>query len=323
MSRPSTQLIWAPFHTAIWYASSPAGAAPDANITAGVYDAYGSMGAGDVDGDGRDDLLLGQNPACDFLSPAPGGGGGCAEVYFGPLAGEIEDGTAGVLLVGESSEPVESDPGELSAVDLTGDGLRDVLLVDPLADSGRYYVVESPLEPLVYLADVAIRFDVDSGPESLPPATLSAGDLDGDGYSDFLAATQDPGGGFGTAWVFRGPLAGELKQSDAWVTAPGINSNTGELSSDVDGDGNADLVLGTSEYNGYRNPDQVRIYYGPRGTVVADAIVRSQEDTTFDLGLIAAPGDVDGDGLADLVAGGMTAAVTGGAWVILGQRTGF
>jgi hypothetical protein len=161
---------------------------------------------------------------------------------------------------------------------------------------------------------------------------VATGDLDGDGYADLLLTAHVSGpSAIGLAWVLPGPFPpGVLDPTMATVTIPDLNSFSTQgtaVIGDMDGNGMQDvaledwddsLPLGASK-------SSVEVYYQPSGTAAPDLVIR---DAQYGPQNIDCPGDVDGDGLADLLLGSREVldskgVVSGGAYLILGVATGF
>ncbi len=283
--------------------------------------------AADVDGDGFDDLLLGAVTHCG-ISALYWAGRGCTVVYSGPFEGDFDDAAVASVIYGEDNLPWTDYPGVSMDADsdLTGDGIVDLAIVDPLiGDRGAVYLVETPLPEVTLLEDAPTKLVLDPAVIDAGAAVTATGDLDGDGHNDLLAATTGFGIWEGTAWVFRGPISGDVTEADAWVTLTGLNTLNATFPGDMDGDGSADLVLGTS----FEDPVSglleysLQIFYAPQGVMAtADGRVRPRDygngaDTPM------AAGDVDGDGLADVVSSWQglldNGLSTGGAVTLLGQ----
>lgn len=123
-------------------------------------------------------------------------------------------------------------------------------------------------------------------------------DLDGDGFSDIVVASsyQD--------WqvdLYTGGEAGPAATADWSVNGSGGTfGHSLDLVGDMDGDGYAELAIGNSYGGEY---GEVIVYLGGAGGPQDDPVVLSG-DAEHPVGaIVARAGDVDGDGLADLLSG--------------------
>jgi len=134
------------------------------------------------------------------------------------------------------------------------------------------------------------------------------GDVDGDGLDDVVctARADASGGGAGAGWVYTDPN-GSLLASDAYgqlVSGTGGETlGNGAALGDLDDDGSADVILGTT------GTDTVYVWYGPLATATAAPDATITGSGTF--GTAVASGDVDGDGFDDLVVGAQTYSGSG------------
>ena len=268
--------------------------------------------AGDVDGDGYGDALIGA-----FGLPENGAWSGGAYLVRGPIAGELLlDGADAVLLGGSGYDTAGF--AVAGPLDFDGDGLDDVLVSAPLADragnrSGEAYLFHGPVRGTVDLANADVLLLGEARGDEAAHA-IAAADVDGDGRDDIIV------GGWqalvdrhrpGVVYVIRGPASGEVRLADADTRL--VGADDGERAGvalagvgDVDGDGRDDLLVGTA--GGSRDPGHAYLV-----TAIADGELNLSDATAKLVGemvgdsvgaALAGPGDVDGDGVDDLLLGG-------------------
>lgn len=308
----------------------------DATLYGAASDAVGSSiaFAGDDDEDGHDAVVVGASfpgRTCVWRGPlAPGAQAFAAlDTCWAPedprdYAGQAVDGGR----------------------DVTGDGVPD-LLVGAIAndeagpESGKVYVIAGPYTG-GSLADAELQLLGESASDYAGMAVVLLGDVDGDGGGDLLvgAPTNDAGGsGAGRAYLVRGPMEpGTWGLGEAWATvtgegpaalrhgAPAAGDGVGSVAcaaGDMNGDGLADLVLGANGNElGGNDAGAAAIFFGPVGEgdhplQDADQLWIGEVPLQYVGDAVAAAGDLDGDGLADVLVSGDTQGA-GTVWVVSG-----
>lgn len=285
-------------------ASAPDWSAATTQINADF--GHAAAGAGDVNGDGYADVIIGA-PLYDagFVDE------GAVFMYLGGVSGLSQEPWTAVGGQGGA----QFGYAVSSAGDVNGDGYDDILVgapfySDTLAAEGQVAVFYGSSSGLITstiwtmaggTANAYFGQDVAGG-----------GDVNGDGYADILIGAPNYANGQnseGRVSLFFGSASG-VSASNPWqVESNAANASLGyavAMAGDLNGDNYADLVVGAPRYtNGEIREGQVRVYYGSSsgpGTT-ADWVVES--DTAYArLGSsISSAGDVNGDGWDDIVAG--------------------
>jgi hypothetical protein len=264
-------------------------------------------GAGDVDRDGTPDLIVGARFEDSGGSPPEAGR---AYVFSGR--------NGSVLL--ELVSPNEEAQGQFGfavagAGDINRDGFADVIVgasdEDPGTspdDAGRAYVFSGQ--------DGSVLFELTSPNEQedgyLGKSVAGIGDFNQDGFPDVIvgAYRENPGAspvGAGRAYVFSGQDASLLFE----FKSPNEEENgifgwdTSEAG-DVNGDGWSDLIIGAYgeiRSGGHYGAGRAYVFSGRDGSVLFQLTSPNQEPGAAFGARVSGAGDVDQDGVADVIVG--------------------
>ena len=337
---------------------------------------YAVSSAGDVNGDGFDDVILGARLA-DGLTGADAGE---SYIVFGAAGGFAADldlstlnGTNGVRLDGV--DPYDrSGVSVSSAGDVNGDGFDDVIVGGWLASPGGSFAGESYV---VFGSAAGIgtggtfdlgslngtngfRIDGSDAGDNSGRSVSSAGDVNGDGFDDLLVGAYgaDPTGGSaaGETYVVFGSATGagtggafDLSTIDGTngfrfdgIDPSDFSGRSVSGAGDVNGDGFADIAIGarSADPNGNSSGEAYVVFGTGGGIGTNGALDLSALDGTNGfllegldsgdrLGIsVSGAGDVNGDGFDDIVVGAYSADPAGGnnagqSFVVFGSATGF
>ncbi len=218
------------------------------------------VGMSDLTGDGNADLLMTATGNDDSATNA-----GAIYIYSGPITTSgrvrVRNNTWTARITGEGASHGIGQALEAGG-DVDGDGFED-LLVGASADSeagssaGAAHILTGPLSGTISLASSDAKLFGDAASGGLGNAIGWIGDMDGDGYDDFVVgAAQNDSAGSDAGAVFlvagRGAVSGLDSQpissvATASVFGPVRSQQLGTAvagNGDFDGDGRNDLLVG-------------------------------------------------------------------------------
>lgn len=308
--------------------------------------------AGDVNGDGFDDVIAGANhlyhgqtvegaafasygaraltgrwvrlPVACVLLTAVG-------VLGSPVAGQAAassrppDWTAESLSSGSRF-------GEAlgSARDVNGDGYGDVVVGAPMFsndqyEEGRAFLYEG--SPAGLSTVPAWMTEGDQVGAEYGIATASAGDVNGDGYDDVIVGARfrdSLNKSHGRVFVYQGSPTGLATAPAVILKAEQVGDDFGVAAGpagDIDDEGYDDVIVGAPGYsNGQTAEGKVYLFAGS-ATGLSDAPAWTQVGEEIGAA-VGAAGDVNGDGFGDVILGAPSSQDRGAAFVYQGSASG-
>jgi len=321
-------------------------------------------GAGDINEDGIDDLIIGTSGAGETYIVFGQNGSFDASVNLSQL-----DGNNGFVLNG--IDRGDRSGGSVSgAGDINGDGIDDLIMGARVADPGSYagktYIVfgkeggfHASVDPSQLDGSNGFVINgIDVGDRS-GDSVSSAGDINGDGIDDVIIGAKyaDPNGnGFsytGETYIVFGRSKGfdasvDLSQLDGdngfiikGIDADDFSGYSVSNAGDINGDGIDDVIIGApyADPNGNSSAGETYIVFGNSGGFDATLNLSQLDGSNgFVLngidandgsgGSVSGAGDINGDGIDDLIIGARGADPNGNlgageTYVVFGQNSGF
>jgi hypothetical protein len=331
-------------------------------VSGGDYSGFSVSSAGDVNGDGFDDLIVG--------APYSGPNGlysGATFVVFGKTDGtkvelsDIENGNGGFVINGVSADD-RSGVSVSGAGDVNGDGFDDLIVGAPFDDpngsnSGASFVVFGKTDGTkVELSDIEngiggfVINGVSAG-DNVGRSVSSAGDVNGDGFDDLIVGVQldaPNGNRSGASFVVFGKTDGtKVELSDIENGTGGFVINGASAfdasgvsvssAGDVNGDGFDDLIVGAYRAgpNGESSGASFVVFGKTDGTKVELSDIENGIGGFVINGVsaddrsgvsVSSAGDVNGDGFDDLIVGAYlddpNGTNSGASFVVFGKTDG-
>jgi Ca2+-binding RTX toxin-like protein len=331
--------------------------------SASDYSGISVSGAGDINKDGYDDVIIGAHGA-----DHNGRVSGSSYIVFGKAADEFDpsidlsrlDGSNGFRIDGENVRDI-SGRSVSGAGDVNGDGYDDVIIGAPTGyrsslPGASYVVFGKAVDEFDRSIDLSsldgsngFRIDGANSHNHSSDSVSGAGDVNGDGYDDIII------GAYRASYVVFGKASG----FDASIDMSSINGNNGfRLDSENAGDRSGYSVSGAGDINGDGYDDLIigAITTGSSGEAGGSSYVVFGKASGFDARIdlsslngsngfrldgmsdrdysghsVSGAGDINGDGYDDLIIGAWSIDIfglnsgssSGSSYVVFGKADGF
>ena len=260
--------------------------------------------AGDVNGDGWDDVIVGAPKAGDLVTKE-----GIVYIFFGSSVG-LNDSPG--WKVGGGQQGAGFGAAVSAAGDVNGDGWDDVIVGAPLygqPETGRVFIFYG--SDTVPSLTPDWTFEIGQRDAKFGISVGAAGDVNDDNYDDVMVGAQgykDGQESKGAAFCFYGSASGIT--TTYWMTESNqvgaLFGSSVSTAGDVDGDGYDDVIVGASQFDdGETDEGAAFVFLGSdSGLPASYAWMAGGDQAEAEFGAaVNTAGDVNGDGLDDVIVG--------------------
>lgn len=282
-----------------------------------------AIAGGDLDGDGLGDILVSTSSERGYNY-----------LFNGPVAGIWSANSADTTITGYLGGFSDHAGWPVVVGDTDGDGVDDLLVGATGLDgawptAGGGYLLLGP----VGLGQIDLSTDAEAtltGTTSngMTGGSVAGGDVNGDGLGDLILGAFGGGGYNGSVYLVHGPVTGDVDLANADTTFIGAFGDAVDSGGDLDGDGNDEIVIGARTVGGAgANAGRAYVVYGPAPAGIYDLSLADArlsggaagDEVGYD---VAMAGDVNGDGLGDLLVAAPGAGATGAVYLFYGPVYG-
>jgi hypothetical protein len=272
--------------------------------------------AGDINGDGLADLIVGSqgyNLATDTE--------GAAFIVYGTTNNTGVDLSNGTIAAANGFRVTGQDyvyfaSSISSAGDVNGDGLADLVIggfdTNIYVVYGKAKTIDINLSSTIIAATNGFRIVTNQLDTTIGNTVSSAGDVNGDGLGDLVMSGANAYVVYGnsTGRTVTIDVNGVIAASNGFRIA-GLSNYAVSSAGDVNGDGLADVLVGKNSTNGaayvvYGNASGTTVTVDANGNIPASSGFKITGETSGSMGkVLSAAGDINGDGLGDLLIGSL------------------
>ncbi|KQS28120.1 FG-GAP-like repeat-containing protein [Dyadobacter sp. Leaf189] len=266
---------------------------------------FTATGAGDVNGDGYSDIMIGAR-----LFDKGEVDEGAVFIYHGSALGVNSNVPAVILESNQASAFLGNAIG--TAGDVNGDGYSDIIITANMYDKGQTnegaaFIHHGSAQGISPVA--ALTLEMNQAEAQFGSSAGSAGDVNGDGYADVIVGAKYYDNGHlneGAAFVFQGSKTGSSANPVSTLESNKASAQFGSSvasAGDINGDGYSDVIVGAIAYdNGHDDEGAVFVWRGGAGgidMITTTSLSQGQPDSRMGCS-VSGLGDINGDGFDDV-----------------------